>query len=158
MQRIALMVSAATFVLAVAPAFAQGEPAPGKSPPPRQSGPPASQAGDLNRNFVGKGSGRSDVGFLSPEQQVVLANEAGGKAELEKLGSMSQNEKLKLQARLQKQWDSLPPAQKEKLKAQLATKMTEGAYGVPPGRSAAKTAGASSPAGSPAMRKDDVRR
>jgi len=159
MQKTAIATLAAIFALGTSVALAQGDPTPGK-PGPRAtpSGPPAANAGDVNGNFVGRSRGQGKLGYLTPQQQAVLAHEPGGEAQLRRLGAMSQNDRLKLQTRLQKTWDKLPQPEKDRLQAQLGATMTRQDNGVSPGKSDAETAGASSPAGSSAMKKDINRR
>lgn len=95
-----------------------------------RSGPPASLHGDTNGNFTGRSRGEGATGYLTPEQQAMLAREPGGKLEMKKLKFMSQNDRLKLQTRLQKRWDDLSEKEKGRLRNQLAGKMTQQTNGI----------------------------
>jgi len=111
--------------LAGAPALAQ-TPAPARNPP-----------GDANGNFMGQGRGSGLLGFLSPEQRVVFLQEQGVRGmtreqrqawrqqERQKLTAMSQTDRDKLKSELQKKWDAMPEAQKSRIEARLANRMTQ---------------------------------
>jgi hypothetical protein len=139
-------------------ALCQGDPTPAKDQPRApKSGAPAANAGDANGNFIGKSRGNGKVGFLTPRQQSILANEPGGQSEIQKLNSMSQNDRLKLQTRLQKKWDGLSQEEKNRRQAQLGGTMTRQTNGISLGKSPAETAGTSAPSGSEGMRRDSNR-
>ena len=117
--------------LAAVPALAQTQSqtqsqTPGRNPP-----------GDANGNFMGQGRGAGLLGFLSPEQRVVFLQEQGVRGmtpeqrrawrqeERQKLAAMSQTDRDKLKTDLQKKWDALPEAQKSRIEARLANRMTQ---------------------------------
>lgn len=95
-----------------------------------RTGPSAPYRGDSNGNFTGRSRGNGTAGFLSPQQQSLLAREPGGQAELQKLSSMTQNDRIRLKTRLQKRWDTLPQGEKDNIQGELAGKMTQQTSGI----------------------------